>query len=99
MAIIFKESEETYFFCPDCADQIGQCSTCSLGDKCDFQTNPSPIPRTIKRQVQHGPIFSVTEEKNPARTAITCKVNCECFDPEKECLKKSGVCNKWKIKK
>ena len=99
MAIIFKESEETYFFCPDCADQIGQCSTCSLGDKCDFQTNPSPIPLKIRRQVQHGPMISVTEEDNPARIAITCKVNCECFDPEKECLKKSGVCNKWRVKK
>ena len=93
MAIILQESKET------CADQIGQCGTCALGNKCDFQTNPSPIPLTIRRQIKQGPMVSVIEEKNPERIAITCKVNCECFDPENKCLKKSGVCDKWKIKK
>ena len=38
-------------------------------------------------------MVSVIEEKNPERIAITCKVNCECFDPENKCLKKSGVCD------
>ena len=99
MAIILQESEETYLFCPNCADQIGQCDTCFLGDKCDFQTNPSPIPLKIRRQVQHGPMISVMEEDNPERIAITCKINCECFNAENGCLKKSGVCNKWKVKK
>lgn len=97
MAIILQENEETYFFCPNCADQIGQCGTCSLGDKCDFQTNPSPIPLKIRRQSQHGPMISVTEEMNPERQKITCQNGCLCYSEGHECMRQFHSCKNYRL--
>ena len=97
MAIILQESKETYLFCPNCADQIGQCGTCALGNKCDFQTNPSPIPLTIRRQIKQGPMVSVIEEKNPERQKITCQNGCLCYSEEHECMRQFHSCKNYRL--
>ena len=83
--------------CDNCLKLSGTCGGCSKSTTCDFETNPSPIPKTVRRVFQKGPMQTVAEVINPERIRETCEKNCRCFDPEFGCGKQNGFCIKQLI--
>ena len=83
--------------CEKCLPVIGTCRTCSKGSTCDFETNPSPIPKAVEKRFQQGNQIIVTTVKNDERINETCAKNCECFDHEtRTCRKENSYCEKYK---
>lgn len=97
-SIIFDMDEHEIFhiICPNCASAMGTCKICDKASICDLKTNPLPIPLTVKKKIQRGPITAVTEVLNPERIRETCQKNCECFSEEFGCLRQTcQTCNKF----
>ena len=91
--------ELNMLICPDCAAQRYKCPTCETARLCDFETNPSSIPKIIQKQIRQGNMISVVTTKNPERIEITCKKNCPCFNHEKQCCNKElyGECDNYHL--
>lgn len=81
--------------CAKCNDAYGTCPTCANGNACDFETNPSPLPKVVVQVVRQGPMTSQTQVKNPERIAITCATNCGCYN-NGICCKEFRTCANWK---
>ena len=82
--------------CKNCQSLSGTCATCSKSTTCDFDTNPSPIPKAVEKRFQQGNQIMITQIKNPLRIEATCRVNCECFSEEFGCLRENNTCGKYK---
>ena len=82
--------------CQSCQAQRYTCATCVQRQTCSFETDPSPLPKMIRQQIQNGPQIIVTDVRNPSRIAETCKKGCPCFDPELGCLKQNNCCTNWR---
>lgn len=83
--------------CPECAQRMSGCYGCDNGNKCEFETNPSPAPKTVQRQIQQGPMIQIIQVKNPDRIAQTCAVSCPCWDRENnQCKKEHDYCDSYK---
>lgn len=94
------EANSAHLLCQKCNQLMSTCQLCDKAKGCDFETNPSPLPKTVQKQIRQGNMVMVTEIKNPARTEITCKKNCSCFDEENGCLREfntacSNFCHIW----
>ena len=72
------------YLCRNCASLSGTCGSCTCGNTCDFETNPSPLPKAVRKQVRQGNQIAVVTVKNPERIDITCRKNCKCFDAEND---------------
>ena len=72
-------------WCKNCQSKSGTCGMCSKSSTCDFETNPSPIPKAVQKRIQQGNHIMVTTIKNPARIDVTCRINCSCFSEENGC--------------
>lgn len=72
--------------CREHVAYVGRCHTCAKIRNCDFETNPSPLPKVIQSTTQtpQGMIISQTV-KNPERIKLTCH-NCSCWTGE-ECAR------------
>lgn len=81
-------------FCSKCAEELASCVGCAHGRTCSFETDPSPIPPVIQKQIRQGLMTQIIQVKNPDRIAITCKLNCPCWDGE-NCGREVGYCNKY----
>ena len=97
-SIIYNE-DNLYVVCGKCSEKIGTCATCICIKECAFETDPSPIPQVVQKQIRQGPMVQIVQVMNPDRIAITCKMGCECWDAETEtCFKQTcGTCGKYKI--
>lgn len=93
---ITKEGE-LHYLCEECSAKTGTCFTCKMREECEFETNPSTIPKVVQQRIQQGPMTSIVQVKNPARVEMFCK-NCKCFDEEFGCLKESGCCGNWQAR-
>lgn len=82
--------------CGKCLKLSGTCGSCVNSQVCDFETNPSTIPKAVQKTIQQGNMTTVTTIPNPTRIDITCRVNCQCFSEEFGCLKENGTCRKYK---
>ena len=80
--------------CHNCLPNLNTCSFCQNWDTCPFETDPSPLPKTIQQQTQNGPVITVTTVKNPSRVEITCAKGCPCYDPENDCMKQFNYCER-----
>lgn len=81
--------------CDNCFKLSGHCGGCSKSTTCDFETNPSTIPKAVQKTFQQGPQTITTMVKNPTRIDITCRVNCQCFSEEFGCLRENNTCGKY----
>ena len=82
--------------CKNCLSKSGTCGGCSKSSTCDFETNPSPIPKAVQKRIQQGNQIMVTTVKNPSRIEITCKKNCDCWNVKiQECNKEYGCCENY----
>ena len=88
------EKGELHYLCEECSKKTGTCFTCKMREECEFETNPSTIPKVIQQRIQQGPMTSIIQVKNPTRIEMFCK-NCKCFDEVLGCLKENNCCGRW----
>lgn len=81
--------------CDNCLKLSGTCGGCSKSSTCNFETNPSPIPKAVQKQIRQGNQILVTTVKNEERIRETCEKNCGCFSQEFGCLRENGTCGKY----
>lgn len=81
--------------CKNCQGNSGTCGGCSKSATCDFETNPSPIPKAIQKRTQQGNQIMVTTVKNPSRIEVTCRINCPCFSEENGCCREYNTCSNY----
>ena len=81
--------------CIKCLQLFNTCHMCTERQKCDFETNPSSLPKQVQKTVRQGNMVMQTVEKNPARIDISCKAGCLCFSEEFGCLKQNGTCGNY----
>ena len=90
-----KEDGDYIITCPNHSQLFGTCHLCLNANGCDFETNPSKIPKVVQRQIKQGPMTQIVQVKNPDRVAETCQKNCKCYDSEIGCLREHGTCGKY----
>ena len=81
--------------CKNCLSKSGTCGGCSKNATCDFETNPSPIPKAVEKRFQQGNQIMITQIKNPSRIDVTCRINCPCFSEEFGCCREYNTCSNF----
>jgi hypothetical protein len=92
--VLVPDGDLWHILCPSCADQLNSCGFCKNGGKCDFETNPSSLPKFVQKQIRQGNMISVTTVKNPERIRQTCQNGCPCYDSEFECMREFYYCER-----
>lgn len=95
--VLFLNKDETGYIpvCSNCKALSGTCAMCSKSSTCDFETNPSPIPKAVQKRIQQGNQIMVVTEKNPDRIRETCQKNCQCFSEEFGCCREFNTCGNY----
>ena len=95
--VLFLNKDETAYIpvCFNCSKLSGTCGGCSKSSTCDFETNPSPLPKAVQKQIRQGNQIMVTTVKNEERIRETCQKNCGCFSQEFGCLRENGTCGNY----
>lgn len=95
--VLYQSEKGTKYICKLCASQSGTCDLCNERIHCEFETNPSPTPKVVTKQVQTNIGITVTQVTNPARIEETCKKGCVCWDKEYDaCMRKEfATCGKY----
>lgn len=87
------DSKSNKIVCPDCCNRLSTCDNCHNGPICLFETDPSPLPKQIQKQIRQGNMIGQTIIKNPGRIRETCMKGCPCWDTETEsCNKQLRYC-------
>lgn len=94
-SVIYIDKDHTFYLCSQCVDLIGTCNTCGNAESCDFETNPSTLPKHITKVIQQGGMRGQIQERNPERIKITCAANCKCWLPGIGCCKQVKTCGNW----
>lgn len=90
---VIYDSKSNKIVCSDCCNRLSTCDNCHNGNICLFETDPSPLPKQIQKQIRQGNMIGQTIIKNPDRILITCKKGCPCWDTETEsCNKQLRYC-------
>ena len=85
---VIYDSKSNKIICSDCGNRLSTCDNCHNGNICVFETDPSPLPKQIQKQIRQGNMFGQTIIKNPERVRQTCETKCLCWDKEnQQCLK------------
>lgn len=99
---ILLEDEQNHILCAKCSKELGYCSTCAQSLTCDFETNPSPLPKVVMQTTRSGNMVTQQQIMNPERIKITCH-NCTCWNKEEEYCYRITIGNcvegKWRMKK
>ena len=83
--------------CENCLSTLNTCRGCSKSTVCDYETNPSPLPKAVQKRIQQGQQVMVITVKNDERIKETCAKNCSCFDPDSNsCNREVNCCNFWR---
>ena len=93
-AYFVKDGENWHSFCGECIHKLNSCIFCKNTNTCDFETNPSPLPKMVQQQIRQGPMITVTTVKNPERIRQTCQNGCGCFSAEFGCMKEFNYCER-----
>lgn len=90
---VIYDSKSNKIICSDCGNRLSTCDNCHNGNICLFETDPSPLPKQIQKQIRQGNMIGQTIIKNPDRILITCKKGCPCWNTETEsCNKQLRYC-------
>lgn len=90
---VIYDSKSNKIVCSDCCNRLSTCDNCHNGNICLFETDPSPLPKQIQKQIRQGNMFGQTIIKNPERVRETCQKGCPCWDTETEsCNKQLRYC-------
>ena len=96
LGILFTHKGGYIEICNDCKRQRGTCKSCIELDTCDFETNPSSLPKYVMKEIRQGNMIAQQQIPNPERIRQTCQNGCKCWDEELGCLKQNGCCGSWK---
>ena len=96
-AIDMTNPDHPHLVCANCEPHLGHCPTCIGAKECRFETDPSPLPKTIQQQFRQGNMISVTTVRNPERIRETCQKGCQCFSEEFGCSRQFNSCGNYKI--
>lgn len=81
--------------CVNCYRQFYTCTMCENACVCEFENNPSPIPRQVQQTVQRGSMVMSTVIRNPERVKQFC-FPCKCFNQDDLiCLREDGWCKSY----
>lgn len=83
---------DNHLICNNCFSNLNSCNVCRFNNICTFETDPSPLPKAIQKEIRRGNMQAVTQVMNPERVQITCEKGCKCFSKENGCLKQKGSC-------
>lgn len=92
---LFIDVKTKTIYCGHCAPHISHCPTCANLKTCLFETDPSPAPKLIQKQIKQGNMIMTTQVKNPDRIRITCQTGCPCFSNENTCLREFNHCGSY----
>ena len=94
---IFSQSSDGSWkrICTKCSQLSGTCGSCSFGTTCDFETNPSPLPKVVQKQVRQGNQIAVVTVMNEERIRETCQKNCKCWSENFGCGRQNNCCAKF----
>lgn len=90
--IVVLSDDGNHIVCENCNGSLSSCHFCLNSSSCAFETDPSPLPKLIQKQIRQGPMTTVTTVKNPDRVRETCMKGCPCFDEENGCLRQFNYC-------
>ena len=90
--------DNTHLICRNCFSQIDSCNVCKNLNICTFETDPSPLPKAIQKEIRQGNMTAVTQVMNPERVRITCEKGCKCFDKKNGCSKQNGTCANCEVR-
>ena len=90
--VLCPDGDNWHILCPNCASQLNTCAFCKKVNGCAFETDPSPLPKMVQKQIRQGPITSVVTVKNPELVRNTCQKGCPCYDPENDCMRQFHYC-------
>ena len=68
-------------YCQRCAALFDTCSLCLNSVGCEFETNPSPLPKVVVQTIRQGAVTMQQQIKNPERIKQFC-FPCKCFDQD-----------------
>ena len=89
-----RDGENWHTFCGECVHKLNSCVFCKKSATCDFDTNPSSLPKMVQQQIRQGNMVSVMTVKNPERIRQTCEKGCDCFSPELGCMREFNYCER-----
>ena len=92
--VLCPDGDNWHILCPNCASQLNTCAFCKKVNVCTFETDPSPLPKMVQKQIRQGPMISVTTEMNPERIRQTCEKGCDCFDANFGCMRQFHYCER-----
>ena len=81
--------------CQSCSEKSGTCATCKHGTTCDFNTNPSPTPKMVQKQIRQGSTTMITQIPNPDRIRETCQNGCKCYIEDFGCCRQFNTCENY----
>ena len=92
------------FFCDDCANAFGTCVMCDHGQKCEFESNPAPMPKVVAKHIRqetpNGYIEQIAHFPSAQRIKAFCvEGECKCMDyvdEKPKCMRQFGCCEKYK---
>lgn len=82
-------------YCLNCTLLLGTCTGCQHSTSCAFQEDPTPIPKTVVKTFQQGPMTLQQEIANPDRILETCAKNCKCYNEEFGCMRQYESCKEY----
>lgn len=92
---LIYDTQSGNIYCRKCAPYVRTCYNCLDGNVCDFQTNPSPLPKQVQMRQQMGNTVVSQVVTNPERVKITCQNGCHCYSEELGCVKEFCMQNRF----
>ncbi len=90
---LISNNDSWNMVCGECVKQLNTCRNCQNSQSCDFETNPSSLPKAVMKRFQQGNQIIQTQVKNPERIEMTCAKNCCCWDSKNRvCMKEYNYC-------
>lgn len=83
--------ENSHIYCPQCFKALKGCAACSHSQKCNWETDPSPLPKFITKTIRQGPMIMQQTVPNPERIKAIC-FGCPCCHEETFCARQFNVC-------
>ena len=94
-ATFTPKGDDYIITCPNHTQLFDTCNLCRQVQTCDFETNPSKIPKVVQKQIKQGPMTQIVQIKNPDRITETCQKGCKCYNAEYGCGKEYGICGNY----
>ena len=93
--IDMTNNQHLVIYCRNCRQYVDHCPTCTNNGECKFETDPSPLPKTIQKEIRQGNMIQIMTVNNPSRIEMTCKKGCPCFDTNFGCLRQNNYCRHY----